>query len=132
MSRLGDVPRYVRQRCYASTVLDIPPLLLLVDPGHHHTRALGDVRGLQATASRYTTFSVLAVASIYALLAKMVFATTASVLRTVLLLALFGIILLSAGVSYRDGIEVGRAQEAPQKGQRTYWKPTGLSPTRAW
>jgi hypothetical protein len=66
---------------------------------------------LQATASRYTTFSVLAVASIYALLAKMVFATTASVLRTVLLLALFGIILLSAGVSYRDGIEVGRAQE---------------------
>ena len=66
---------------------------------------------LQATASRYTTFSVLAVASLYALLAKMVFATTASVLRTVLLLALFGIILLSAGVSYRDGIEVGRAQE---------------------
>jgi hypothetical protein len=66
---------------------------------------------LQATASRYTTFSVLAVASIYALLAKIVFATTASVLRTVLLLALFGIILLSAGVSYRDGIEVGRAQE---------------------
>ena len=66
---------------------------------------------LQATASRYTTFSVLAVASIYALLAKMVFATTASVLRTVLLITLFGIILLSAGVSYRDGIEVGRAQE---------------------
>jgi hypothetical protein len=70
---------------------------------------------LQATASRYTTFSVLAVASIYALLAKMVFATTASVLRTVLLLALFGIILLSAGVSYRDGIEVGRAQEVSRE-----------------
>src|ERR687890_122921 len=67
---------------------------------------------LQATASRYTTFSVLAVASLYALLAKMVFAKTASVLRTVLLLALFGIILLSAGVSYRGGIEVGRVQEA--------------------
>src|SRR5215217_7690917 len=65
---------------------------------------------LQAAISRYTTFSVLAVASLYALLAKMVFATTASVLRTVLLLALFGIILLSAGVSYRDGIEVGRVQ----------------------
>ena len=65
----------------------------------------------QAALSRYTTLSILAVASIYALLAKMVFATTASVLRTVLLLALFGIILLSAGVSYRDGIEVGRAQE---------------------
>lgn len=70
---------------------------------------------LQATASRYTTFSVLAVASLYALLAKMVFATTASVLRTVLLLALFGIILLSAGVSYRDGIEVGRAQEVSRE-----------------
>ena len=70
---------------------------------------------LQATASRYTTFSVLAVASLYALLAKMVFATTASVLRTVLLLALFGIILLSAGVSYRDGIEVGRVQEVSRE-----------------
>src|SRR5215211_7254874 len=70
---------------------------------------------LQATASRYTTFSVLAVASLYALLAKMVFATTASVLRTVLLLALFGIILLSAGVSYRGGIEVGRVQEVSRE-----------------
>src|SRR5215212_6755656 len=66
---------------------------------------------LQATASRYATFSILAVASLYALLAKMVFATTTNVLRTLLLLALFGIILLSAGVSYRDGIEVGRVQE---------------------
>ena len=70
---------------------------------------------LQATASRYTTFSILAVASLYALLAKMVFATTASVLRTVLLLALFGMILLSAGVSYRGGIEVGRVQEASRE-----------------
>jgi hypothetical protein len=32
-----------------------------------------------------------------------------------LLLALFGIILLSAGVSYRDGIEVGRVQEASRE-----------------
>src|SRR5215203_2722547 len=70
---------------------------------------------LQAAISRYTTFSVLAVASLYALLAKMVFATTASVLRIVLLLALFGIILLSAGVSYRDGIEVGRVQEVSRE-----------------
>src|SRR5919112_1852722 len=70
---------------------------------------------LQATASRYTTFSVLAVASLYALLAKMVFAKTANVLRTVLLLALFGIILLSAGVSYQEGIEVGRVQEASRE-----------------
>jgi hypothetical protein len=70
---------------------------------------------LQATASRYATFSILAVASLYALLAKMVFATTTNVLRTLLLLALFGIILLSAGVSYRDGIEVGRVQEASRE-----------------
>jgi hypothetical protein len=69
----------------------------------------------QAAISRYTTFSVLAVASLYALLAKMVFATTASVLRTVILIPLFGIILLSAGISYRDGIEVGRAQEVSRE-----------------
>jgi hypothetical protein len=69
----------------------------------------------QAAISRYTTFSVLAVASVYAMLAKMVFATRASVLRTVLLIALFGTILLSAGISYRNGIEVGRAQEASRE-----------------
>ena len=69
----------------------------------------------QATASRYTTFSILWVASVYAMLAKMVFATTASVLRTVLLITLFGTILLSAGISYRNGIEVGRAQEASRE-----------------
>jgi hypothetical protein len=69
----------------------------------------------QAAISRYTTFSVLAVASIYAMLAKMVFATRASVLRSVLLIALFGIILLSAGISYRNGIEVGRAQEVSRE-----------------
>jgi hypothetical protein len=69
----------------------------------------------QAAISRYTTFSVLAVASLYALLAKMVFATRSSVLRTVILIPLFGIILLSAGISYRNGIEVGRAQEVSRE-----------------
>ena len=69
----------------------------------------------QAAISRYTTFSILAVASVYAMLAKMVFATRASILRTVLLIALFGTILLSAGISYRNGIEVGRAQEASRE-----------------
>src|SRR5829696_7831920 len=69
----------------------------------------------QAAISGYTTFSVLAVASVYAMLAKMVFATRASVLRTVLLIALFGTILFSAGISYRNGIEVGRAQEASRE-----------------
>src|SRR5215212_3674570 len=69
----------------------------------------------QAAISRYTTFSVLAVASVYAMLAKMVFAIRASVLRTVLLIALFGTILLNAVISYRNGIEVGRAQEASRE-----------------
>jgi hypothetical protein len=69
----------------------------------------------QAAISRYTTFSVLAVASVYAMLAKMVFARRSSVGRTVLLIALFGTVLLSAGISYRNGIEVGRAQEASRE-----------------
>jgi hypothetical protein len=66
----------------------------------------------QAAISRYTTFSVLAVASLYAMLAKTVFATRAGVVRIVLLVALFGALLVNAGISYRNGIEVGRAQEA--------------------
>jgi hypothetical protein len=69
----------------------------------------------QAAISRYTTFSVLAVASLYAMLAKMVFATRAGVVRTVLLIALFGTILLNASISYRNGIEVGRMQEASRE-----------------
>jgi hypothetical protein len=69
----------------------------------------------QADISRYTTFSVLAVASLYAMLAKMVFATRAGVVRTVLLIALFGAILLNASISYRNGIEVGRMQEASRE-----------------
>jgi hypothetical protein len=66
----------------------------------------------QAAVSRYTAFSILAVTSLYAMLAKMVFTIRASVLRSVLLIALFGAILLNCGISYRNGIEVGRAQEA--------------------
>jgi hypothetical protein len=69
----------------------------------------------QAAISRYTTFSVLAVASVYAMLAKMVFARRSIVGRTVVLIALFGTVLLSAGISYRNGIEVGRVQEASRE-----------------
>src|SRR5215210_2990163 len=65
----------------------------------------------QAALSKYTTFSVLAVASIYAMLAKMVFAARAAVIRNVLLGALLGTMLLSAGISYRNGVEVGKKQE---------------------
>jgi hypothetical protein len=66
----------------------------------------------QASISRYTTFSILAVASVYAMLAKMVFAIRASVARIVLLIVLFETLLLSAAISYRNGIEAGRVQEA--------------------
>src|SRR5215211_6426306 len=69
----------------------------------------------QAAISRYTTFSVLAVASVYAMLAKMVFARRSIVGRTVVLIALFGTVLLSAGISYQNGVEVGRAQEASRE-----------------
>src|SRR5215210_4949632 len=69
----------------------------------------------QAAISRYTTFSILAVASVYTMLAKMVFARRSSVSRTVLLITLFGFVLLSTGISYRNGIEVGRAQEASRE-----------------
>jgi hypothetical protein len=69
----------------------------------------------QAAISRYTTFSVLAVASVYAMLAKMVFARRSIVGRTVVLIALFGTVLLSAGITYQNGIEVGRVQEASRE-----------------
>src|SRR5215212_824806 len=69
----------------------------------------------QAAVSRYTTFSILAVASVYTMLAKMVFARRSSVLRTVLLITLFGTVLLSTGISYRNGVEVGRVQEASRE-----------------
>jgi hypothetical protein len=65
----------------------------------------------QAALSKYTTFSVLAVASVYAMLAKMVFAARADVIRNVLLVALLGTMLLSAGISYRNGVEMGKKQE---------------------
>ncbi len=66
----------------------------------------------QAALSKYTTFSLLAVAGIYAMLTKMAFAIRAGVIRTVLLVVLVGAVLFSAGVSYRNGVEVGREQEA--------------------
>ena len=69
----------------------------------------------QAAVSRYTTFSILAVASVYAMLAKMLFARRPGVGRTLLLITLVGTILLSAGISYRNGIEVGRVQEVSRE-----------------
>jgi hypothetical protein len=69
----------------------------------------------QAAVSRYTTFSVLAVASVYAMLAKIPLASRLGVIRAVLIFTLAGAILLSAGISYRNGVEVGRAQEASRE-----------------
>jgi len=69
----------------------------------------------QAAISRYTSFSILAVASVYAVLAKMVLARRFGIGRAVLLLTIVGAILLSAGISYRNGIEVGRVQQASRE-----------------
>ena len=69
----------------------------------------------QAAISRYTSFSILAVASVYAVLAKMVLARGFGIGRAVLLLTIVGAILLSAGISYRNGIEVGRVQQASRE-----------------
>ena len=66
---------------------------------------------LQALASRYTTFSILAVASVYAVLAKMAFESR-SFIRAALLVPLCGAVLISAAVSYPDGVGFGSATKA--------------------
>jgi hypothetical protein len=61
---------------------------------------------IQAMASRYTTFSIIAVVSIYVMLAKTAFERR-SLTNTILLATMSGIVLLSAAYSYSKGIEVG-------------------------
>jgi len=63
----------------------------------------------QALSSRYAAFSVLAVVSIYAVLAKTVLEGT-SVTVTALLAVLSGAILLSAAISYPEGVKEGAEQ----------------------
>lgn len=69
---------------------------------------------LQAMAPRYTTFSILAVASIYAMLAKMALERSSRP-AIVLLSALASVVLLSAAVSYQEGIEVGNKERVARE-----------------
>ena len=69
---------------------------------------------LQALASRYTTFSILAVASVYAVLAKMAFESRSSI-RAALLVPLCGAVLFSAAVSYPDGVGFGSATKVARE-----------------
>ena len=68
----------------------------------------------QALNSRYATFSVLAVVGVYAMLAKLAFEKRSSV-RMVSLVVLSACVLLSAAVSYPEGIEVGAEQKASRE-----------------
>ena len=69
---------------------------------------------VQALAPRYTSFSILAVASVYAMLVKMTLERR-SVIRTVLLVAVCGLTLMSATVSYSKGIEVGSKEKVSRE-----------------
>jgi sensor histidine kinase YesM len=65
----------------------------------------------QALAPRYTTFSLLAVTSIYAVLVKTVFESKSRI-STALLIVLSGAVLFSSALSYQKGLEAGRMTEA--------------------
>jgi len=69
---------------------------------------------LQAMAPRYTTFSILAVASIYVMLAKTALEQRSRT-AIVLLSALAGIVLLSAAVSYSEGVEAGNKERVARE-----------------
>ncbi len=64
-----------------------------------------------ATAKRYSTFPILAVVGIYAMLVKTALERR-SIINTVLPVALAGVILLSAFISYPEGIKRGRQERA--------------------
>jgi hypothetical protein len=74
----------------------------------------GQFGALQAMAPRYTTFSILAVVSVYAMLVKMLFERRSNI-NAVLLVALAGLVLLSAFVSYSRGINEGRKERASRE-----------------
>ena len=69
---------------------------------------------LQAMAPRYTTFSILAVASIYAMLAKTALEQRSRT-AVIILSALAGIVLLSAAVSYSEGVEAGNKERVARE-----------------
>jgi hypothetical protein len=64
----------------------------------------------QALSSRYAAFSVLTVVGVYAILVKIILEGK-SVVATAMLAALSGVVLLSAAVSYPEGVEEGAEQK---------------------
>ncbi len=68
----------------------------------------------QALVSRYTSFSILVGVCVYAMLVKMAFERR-SRLSTILLVALSGVVLLSAAISYSEGIDAGRNVEVARE-----------------
>jgi len=74
---------------------------------------------MQALASRYTSFSVVAVVSIYAMLAKAALGRRLGRRRpsmsTVLFVSMSVVVLLSAAVSYPKGIEAGSKEKAARE-----------------
>ena len=69
---------------------------------------------LQAMAPRYTTFSILAVVSIYAMLVKLALERRSRT-TIVLLSALAGVVLLSTAISYQKGIKVGSKERVSRE-----------------
>jgi hypothetical protein len=65
----------------------------------------------QALASRYTSFSILVVISVYAVLVKTALESRSRV-NIALLVALSGVVLVSAAVSYSEGIKAGSKAKA--------------------
>jgi hypothetical protein len=69
---------------------------------------------LQGVAPRYTSFSILAVVSVYAMLVKMALERR-RIINIALLVGLCGVILLSAAVSYPRGIREGSKEKAARE-----------------
>ena len=68
----------------------------------------------QALRSGYSSFSILAVVSVYAMVVKMALARR-SAINTGLLAALAGVVLLSVALSYPEGIKEGNKEKALRK-----------------
>ena len=107
------VEMYVIQICFLATLI----ILLLYSSLILGSITLGrsGVFGvIQAMASRYTTFSILAVVSIYVMLVKTAFERR-SLTNTILLATISGIVLLSAAFSYSKGIEAGSKERVSRE-----------------
>lgn len=83
------------------------------------------------TAKRYTTFPILAVVSVYVILVKMALERWSILLSAVLLVAVSGLILLSASISYPKGIKKGRQERAHNEEQALFLSMYEAQPNKA-